>query len=115
MFLPPSLSTPPASAPPDPSTDPAWYGEFMLRYAGDERLWSSHLPQYLRARHQFQCILNDVAFALFQQPGAPVLPSIDLLYRTYHRLLGWYQGLPVCLTPRNIFSPAHLKLQYVLS
>lgn len=111
MFLPPALANPPAPPPPDPSADPEWYGDFMLKYAGDERLWPSHFPQYLYARHQFQCIINDVALTLFHQPGARALPSIDLLYSTYHRLLDWYQGLPPCLTPRNIFTPSHLKLQ----
>jgi len=107
FFHPSFLSEPPIVTLPDPSTDPAWFGELWHRYPSSSTVLSTQFPQFFKAKSAYIVILNAIGSRSFGNESGL---SIDET-RTYaRRLLRWFELLPMVLSPKHIVLPAHFLL-----
>ncbi|SCO87699.1 uncharacterized protein FRV6_11826 [Fusarium oxysporum] len=113
--MPPLFEHPPDIELPDPSINPSVYDEIFVKYPQSDALDPVSFPWTFFWTAKFRIILNNLGRDLFYH--RKVL-SIKQATRYYHRLMQWFQGLPVCLQPSNLTLPHHLQLhihvQYVI-
>jgi hypothetical protein len=110
-FSTPLLKSPPASALPDPSLDPEWYGQIWVRYPLDPKLYTTSFPLQFKAQSTSRALLNEASLDkqhVGNGESGAALPSIN---RLYSRIKEWYDNLPEPLTAARISLPSQLMLQ----
>ncbi|KAJ4369798.1 hypothetical protein N0V83_005562 [Neocucurbitaria cava] len=105
----PDIKKPPSFAPPDPATDPSWYGEIYLRYPLSSRLTPIHYGHLFNATIGLRKILNDLALLLYDDQ-APTELSNEQLLDIVARFDHWMNDLPSSLNAQNISHPAQIQL-----
>lgn len=119
FFRVPDLIRPPRWRLPDLMEEPRWYGDVALKYPDIGSLSPTHLGHWLLARCQFRIIMNEVAQVYFSQDSIMSAEnirqhperSLAVANDLHDRLEAWGQGLPACLSPREMALPAHFQLQ----
>jgi len=102
------LSDPPDWHLPDPSKDPEWYGEILVKYPLTNHFFPSYFGQVFKAKNQFRVITNEACQVAYSKGSEMTLDKANGLYS---QLKDWYDGLPTPLSPRAIVLPGHLQLQ----
>ena len=108
FFRPHLMDGPPKFPLPDPFSNPNWYGEIWTRYPLSPTLTQMHLAHYLKAKFNYAMILGDLVQASFKH-GSTISAQQAMVFAK--RLIEWFENLPMELSPRNIFLPAHFLLQ----
>jgi hypothetical protein len=109
------IKTTPVTPLPDPSKDPAWYGETWVHYPASQKPVSLHHGYVCKAKAELAQIINALDARLWgtakESDAAPIPPSIDTILEYSSRLQNWFHGLPSCLTAAEIVFPFQLKIQ----
>jgi hypothetical protein len=93
---------------PDPSLNPAWYGEIWTRYPLSQSLSPTYYGYYLKAISDFRVILGELCHASFgKRPKLAAQQAIVFICQ----LKDWFDSLPRVLKPMNIVLPAHFLMQ----
>jgi hypothetical protein len=93
---------------PDPSANPAWYGEIWTRYPLSPTLSQAHFGHYFKAISDFRVILSEISHASFgKESKLPAQQAISFA----RRLITWFETLPTALNPKYTVLPAHFLMQ----
>jgi hypothetical protein len=97
---------------PDPKQNPAWYGEFWLKYPLSQTLCSTHFGHLFKAKAEFCVILNRIVVEIFGKEGGKVTQCPPKIVANFARdFTAWHFSLPDPLTPKKIVFPSQFKLQ----
>ncbi|GAB0134298.1 hypothetical protein EsDP_00002676 [Epichloe bromicola] len=105
----PELAHPPKAPLPDPSHDPAWFGEVWLRYPGDRMVYPTHFALQFKATVELRLIMHEICIQCFGDT-MPSVVSQDKMSTIYAQLCDWYQKLPLPLQAENIALPSQIML-----
>jgi len=110
----PLIKEPPKISLPDPQVNPAWYGEFWVKYPLNQTLYPMHFGHLFKARFEFAVIVNRISLKFFDHKGGK-----DKAAQSSHKTVtgfirdftAWYTSLPDPLTPKKIVFPSQISLQ----
>lgn len=112
FFREPMIRHPPEVPLPDPESNPAWYGEVLLRYPTTGAIVPMRHGHTFKAIAALRIILNDISGSVFTSPDRTKhVISWDEASLFRQRLDGLFENLPQVLTPSKIVFPCHMKLQ----
>jgi hypothetical protein len=108
----PQMRSPPSLPLPNPSEDPDWYGEFLLKYPVGQAVYQMQHPHCFKAKMDFAVDINYITIKLYdiKDNQTPTSKAKDLMSFA-SKLRKWYYHLPSQLWPENIFLPIHFKVQ----
>ncbi|CAI6338004.1 unnamed protein product [Periconia digitata] len=99
---------------PDLQENPAWYGDFQLRYPLSRTTHPMNFASTFSARMKLAVIVVKIGRYLFDKDGAVSDdPSSQTLIDLAAELIAWHSTLPLQLAPETIVFPFQLKLHFV--
>jgi hypothetical protein len=120
----PLIREPPKIPLPDPEENPAWYGEFWIKYPLNQTLYPMYYGQVFKARSEFCAIVNRISLGLFdregkegkeceegEEVGKAAQPSLKNVVGFIGDFTAWYVSLPEPLTAKRIVFPSQISLQ----
>lgn len=97
---------------PDPVSDPAWYGEILLKYPAAGTIVPMNYGHTFKAVVALRSIFIDIslkAFAGNTRSHNALTWEEAIMYR--QRLDNLFESLPEALSPSKMVYPCHMKLQ----
>ena len=110
----PLIKEPPKASLPDPQENPAWYGEFWIKYSLNQTLYPMDFGYVFKAASEFCVIINRISLEFFDHKGGKgeaAQPSHKTVTDFIGDCTAWYTSLPDPLTPKKIVFPSQLTLQ----
>jgi len=111
LLIAPLIKEPPKTHLPDPGKNPAWYGEFWIRYPLNEKLYPMDYGHIFKARCEFCVIINRVSLKFFDEKGGKAAQSREAVTDFVEDFTAWYHSLPDPLTPKKLVFPSQINLQ----